>query len=145
MIGLTDRRRPWVAAASVAGCLYMMGWWNAGTARGAIGATGVTDQPDGTEVVLSLLRVEAIPAPGELVVGHAALHIPVRADTSARTVGEEITIGGVVQGGVVRAAWIETAPQRPLKHALGVVGLIVGAALWVASVRWTSSGFALRG
>lgn len=123
----------------------MMAWWGAGTARGAIGAGGVREQPDGTEVVLSLLRVESIPSADRMVVGHAALHIPVEVNTAGRTVGEEVTVGGVVHDGVVRATWVQTAPARPYKLALGVAGLAIGAGLWAGSVRRTPSGFVLRG
>lgn len=145
MSSVSDAHRVPVAVASALGAACMMIWWGWASDRGAIGAVAVLDRPLGERVVLSLLRVEAITPPDRLVVGHADLHVPVRADVTGRVLGEEITIGGVVERDEVRAEWIEAAPHRPAKHALGILGLAVAGALWVGATRVTRDGLALRG
>jgi hypothetical protein len=142
---LSDRVRPVVALMSALGALALMMWWGMGTAAGEIGAVRVLDRPPGTSVVLSLLTVLSIDGPDQYVLGHAALRIPVVGPTAERVVGEEITIGGVVEEGRVRELWAETAPGRPEKRRLGLLGLAAAAALLGSAVRVERGGLALRG
>ncbi|MEQ1508391.1 MAG: hypothetical protein ABMB14_39540 [Myxococcota bacterium] len=133
----------------IAGCgvaiLALMGWWIGRTADGAIGAIQAVDQAPGTPVVLSLLTVIAIDGPEAYTVGHAALRIPVVGPTDALVVGSEVTVGGVVEPGRIRASWVEPAPSRPAKRRLGLAGLSVAALLAVGAVRIRPGGLAIRG
>jgi hypothetical protein len=131
--------------AALAGLLAVMGWWMAATARGEVGAFAVLDAPPGTEVVLSLLTVVSVDGPDRYTVGHAALHIPVVGPTTGIAPGREITLGGVVEAGHVRAAWVQPAPARRAKKGLGLAGLALGAALAAGSVRIGRSGLSIRG
>jgi hypothetical protein len=141
----SDSYRPALLAASFAGCLWLMVWWIRELDSGEIGAIDVLSEPAGSEVVLSLLRVISVEGPERYVVGHAALRIPIAAPSAERVVGEEVTIGGVVEGDHVRAAWVEPAPDRPLKYRLGLAGLALAAVLFVGATRVTRRGLVLRG
>lgn len=145
MTFLSDRARPAVLLVALAGIGWVMAWCVGATSTGRLGATTVLDEPVGTEVVLSLVAVRSIDGPDTATVGHAALQIPIVAPTDTLVVGTEVTIGGVVEDGFVRARWVEDAPARPAKRRLGLVGLAVAGVAFVGSVRWGRGGFAVRG
>ena len=142
---LTDRARPAVLLAALAGIGWVMAWCVDATASGRLGVQNVLDEPVGTEVVLSLLAVRSIDGPDTCTVGHAALRIPVVVPTDTLAVGSEVTIGGVVEDGFVRAMWVEDAPARPAKRLLGLVGLGVAGAVFAGGVRVGRGGLAVRG
>ena len=142
---LPDRARPAVLLVAVAGIVGIMAWCVHATATGRLGVASVLDEPLGSEVVLSLVAVRAIEGPDRCIVGHAALEIPVVGPTDGLGVGEEVTIGGVVEDGFVRSRWIEDAPARPAKRRLGLVGLGIAGAVFLGSVRPGRGGLAVRG
>lgn len=139
-----DRSRlPLLLGASL-GTILLLLWWGRGVREGTVGQLQVLDRPEGTEVVLSLLRVISIEEEG-YVVGQGTLRVPVRGPTEHLRVGEEITVGGRVEGDAVRASWVEPAPGRPAKRALGLLGLAIAGGLLLASVKPTRRGLLLRG
>src|SRR5262245_31159786 len=103
-IASVSARRPAEVAVALglAACLLgLMIWWARMTEAGRIGSVAVLDRPAGSEVVLSLLTVLSIDDPHHYVLGHAALRIPVEGDSGGLVVGEEVTVGGTVEGGFV--------------------------------------------
>lgn len=142
---LSDRARPAVLLAALAGIGWVMAWCVGATSSGRLGVTTVLDEPVGTEVVLSLVAVRTIEGPDTCTVGHAALRIPVVVPTDTLTVGSEVTIGGVVEDGFVRAQWVEDAPARPAKRLLGLVGLGVAGVVFAGAVRVDRGGLSVRG
>jgi hypothetical protein len=60
-------------------------------------------------------------------------------------VGDDVTVGGEVVDGTVVERWREPAPDRRSKRWLGIGGLLVTLVLVITQVRWSGSGFALRG
>jgi hypothetical protein len=140
-----DRSRLWILLLAAPATLALLLWWARMVAAGAVGEQAVLERPEGEEVVLSLLEVISIEGPEDYVLGHGALRVPVRGPTEHLVVGSEVTVGGVVQQGHVRASWVEPAPGRPAKHLLGIVGLVLGLSLMTSVVRASPAGLVLRG
>lgn len=141
----SDRHRWRSASVLLIGVVATFAWWWSAAAAGRIGSVGVLDHPPGSEVVLSLLTVLEVAGPDRYVVGNAALRVPVAGPTASRVVGEEVTVGGVVEAGLVRERWVKQAPGRPAKRLLGLLGLAAGAVSWWAGARPTRGGWVLRG
>jgi hypothetical protein len=125
--------------------LLLMGWWTWATAAGLIGYRGVAALPDGSPVVLSLLRVDAVIDADRYRVASGATLIGVEGPTAELTVGEDVTVGGKVVGGRVVEQWRSAAPDRGSKRWLGLAGLVATLALAITQVRWAGSGLVLRG
>jgi hypothetical protein len=133
-----------VFGGSVIAILAVMAWWLGATADGRVGATATLDEPVGTEVVVSLLTVLRIDGPNAYVLGNATLEVPVVGPTAGLSVGEDVTVGGTVAAGHVRARWLEHAPDRRAKKRLGVLGLAAAGGLALAGVRPTRAGLVIR-
>ena len=125
--------------------IVFMGWWGMQVSEGTVGDQGVLGHAPGETIVLSLLRVISIDGPSSYTVGQGSLVVPIEGPTGRLAVGAEVTIGGVVQEGSVRASFVQTAPGRPKKRALGLVGLALGGALFAASVRPSAGGLRIYG
>jgi hypothetical protein len=121
-----------------------MAWWARATASGAVGATATLDAPIGSEVVLSLVTVLRLGGPRAYVVGNATLEVPVIGPTAGLVRGEDVTVGGIVEAGHVRARWLEHAPDRRAKKGLGLLGLAASALIAAGSVRVAPGGLAIR-
>ncbi|MEZ4237476.1 MAG: hypothetical protein R3F59_15280 [Myxococcota bacterium] len=137
--------RALILATSLAVAVATMAWWVRAIELGRVGAVATLQQPAGTELVLSLLTVLRIEGPTRYVVGNATLDIPVEGPTDGLVVGEDVTLGAVVEGDHVRARWLEHAPARTGKKRLGLVGLAAAAALAGLGVRPVRGGLALCG
>jgi hypothetical protein len=142
---LSDRARPIVLLVALAGILWVMLWFADATATGRLGVVTVLDEPVGSDVVLSLVGVRSLDGPDRYTVGHAALQIPVVGPTEGLRAGEDVTIGGVVDDGFIRARWVEHAPARPAKRRLGLIGLGVAGVVFLGAVRVGRGGLAVRG
>lgn len=142
---LSDRRRPVLAALLVVCAVVLVGWWIRAIDLGRLGDQRVLASPDGTTVVLSLLRVRSIVGPDRFVVGSATLDVPIEGPTADLVVGQELYIGGTVVDGRVVQAWREGAPNRPAKWAFGLLGVAAAALLAVGAVTPTRAGLVVRG
>jgi hypothetical protein len=142
---MRDRSRLLILLLALPATLGLLLWWARMVQSGAVGELSVLERPEGEEVVLSLLEVLSIEGPEDYVLGHGALRVPVRGPTEHLVLGSEVTVGGVVEGGRVRASWVEPAPGRPAKHMLGIVGLLLGFGLMAGGVRPSREGLVLRG
>jgi hypothetical protein len=142
---MRDRSRLLILLLAAPATTGLLLWWASMVQSGAVGELSVLDRAPGEEVVLSLLEVLSIEGPEDYVLGHGALRVPVRGPTEHLRVGTEVTVGGVVEEGWVRASWVEPAPGRPAKHALGILGLLVGFLLMAGVVRPSREGLVLRG
>jgi hypothetical protein len=125
--------------------LALMAWWTWASATGLVGYRGVPAMADGSPVVLSLLRVEAIRGDDRYTVASGGTLIDVNGPTRGLSIGEDVTIGGVVTDGAVVEQWREPAPDRGGKRLLGVAGLVAVVLLLPLGVRREAGGFALRG
>jgi hypothetical protein len=135
----------WVAAPAALLLLALMGWWTYASATGVVGYRGIRSMDDGASVVLSLLRVESIEGRDSYTLSSDATVIEVVGPTVGLVVGEDVTVGGTVSGGVVIEAWRAPAPARGSKRLLGVAGLVAMVALLPLAVRREPDGLALRG
>ena len=109
----------------------------------------VEDPPafDGTQVVLSLFRVDRIEGPRHYVAEKGMKYVPVEGDTTGLSVGQDVSVGGAFRSSDQRVveAWREVHHLRRHKKVLGVVGLgCLGLALPVW-FRPTRDGLVVRG
>jgi hypothetical protein len=142
---LSDRSRAVSIPVLLVAIALLLAWWVRATADGRVGVLRILDEPPGSEVVLSLLRVRSIDGPDRYVVGKASTSIPVVGTSAGLRVGEELTVGGVVGEGFVEERWRAPAPARPAKKALGVAGLLIAAVVLGVGVRRSPEGLVPRG
>lgn len=135
----------WITAPTAALLLGLMGWWSWASATGLVGYRGVSAMADGSPVVLSLLRVDAIRGADLYTVASGGTLIEVVGATADLSVGDDVTVGGTVSYGRVLEQWREPAPVRGHKRLLGVAGLVAIAVLLPFGVRRDPGGLALRG
>jgi hypothetical protein len=138
-------RRGIAVATAAALLLGLMAWWTWASATGLVGYRGVPNMPDGSPVVLSLLRVDVIHGEDRYTVASGGTLIDVRGPTRGLSIGEDVTIGGVMSEGAVVEQWREPAPDRRGKRLLGLAGLVTVAVLLPLGVRREAGGLALRG
>ena len=134
-----------IEAAAAALLLALMVWWTWASATGLVGYRGVARMADGSPVVLSLLRVDSVHGDDRYTVASGGTLIDVAGPTAGLTVGDDVTVGGAVSGGLVVEQWRERAPARGHKRLLGLAGLLTIAALLPLGVRRDHGGLALRG
>ena len=134
-----------VVVVAVGLLLLLTGWWTWASATGLVGYRGVSLLPDGSPVVLSLLRVDATFGPDRYRVSSGATLIEVEGPTADLTLGEDVTVGGEVVDGRVVEQWRTPAPDRSEKRWLGLGGLLAALVVVITQVRWAGTGFALRG
>lgn len=135
----------WAAAPVAALLVLLMGWWTWASATGIVGYRGVRSMEDGSPVVLSLLRVDAIQGADRYTVASGATLLEVSGSTVGLAVGDDVTVGGTVERGVVVEHWREAAPSRGHKRLLGLAGLLTAAVLLPIGIRRQPEGLALRG
>jgi hypothetical protein len=125
--------------------LGLTGWWTWATATGLVGYRRVATLPDGSPVVLSLLRVDQITDADHFRVASGATLIEVVGPTADLTRGEDVTVGGSVVDGHVVQEWRAPAPERGSKRGLGLAGLGVALVLVITHVRREGGALVLRG
>ncbi len=137
----------WRRAALAAALLLAadLAWWGWASDAGRIGHARVLERPEGTEVVLSLLRVMSVEGERRYVVGSATLRVPVEGPTDGLVPGVEVTVGGVVRGDHVEERWRELATGRAAKKALGFAGLGLAGLVALLTLRLERGGLAVRG
>lgn len=135
----------WVTAPAAVMLAFLMGWWTWASATGVVGYRGVASMEDGSPVVLSLLRVDAIHGADRYTVASGATLLEVSGSTVGLAVGDDVTVRGTVEGGVVVELEREPAPARGHKRLLGLAGLLTAAVLLPLGIRREPDGLALRG
>lgn len=118
--------------------------WRSVTTEGH-GPIGMTALADGEEVTVTLYEVGRIDGPQRYWLRRGELGIAVAGPTEGLTLGDELTVHGVVYGGVLSEAWRADAPLRRAKKRLGFLGLALAGGLAVITVRWIRGGWDVRG
>ncbi len=139
--------RRWVAMTAVlVTLLALMGWWSALHRSGDVGLQRFVESPmDGQPIVLTLGTVQQVMEHDRFELRRGTLTFVVVGPTADLTVGEEVSVGGVMKGTAVVQQWRATAPLRRAKKGLGL--LAIAAVLWGSkrTVRWCKTGWGLRG
>ena len=148
---LSDRWRPLVAAACVAGLVLCFGWWAWLHHSGTLGYGDFVDAPgrrDGEQVALSLVRVAEVDSADRYHVEKGTLRIAVQGASAGLVVGEDISVGGQWDAAsrTLRQEWIERREEgRSAKRVLGVTGIFVVGLLLARRIRPSREGLVLLG
>lgn len=132
---------PAVALGAGAGLVALLAWFGVGTAEGRIGDRALLAQAPGTPVVLSLQAVTGLLDDRHYAVGRRSLRFVVEGDPAGLALGDDVTVGGHVGDGVVVEEWRETAPGRPAKRRLGLLGLALLPAMVLGTTRPGAGGW----
>lgn len=132
-----------LATAGLLGLVYAASW-RAMTVPG-IGPIGITGAPEGQAVTITLYEVGRLVPPDRYWIRRGELGFEVVGPTAGLAIGQELTVHGVVENGVLIEQWRDPAPMRAGKKGLGFLGLAIAGLLLLVTVRGTPAGLVPRG
>ena len=132
-----------VTTVALLAVTYLASW--IAIEHGERGPVGIAEPREGERVTVTLYEVGEVDGDSRFWLRRGALGIWVAGSTDELSVGDELTVHGVVHDGVLHEEWRALAPLRWAKKALGFLGLAVAAGLAAGSLRWTRGGWDLRG